>query len=72
MIDRLRTHLASFIVKHLTRPRMVVVRSWLWLAAKSCDTQAKRRCLHAVLHLDPQNEPASLALLLFDQHRLTS
>jgi hypothetical protein len=72
MIDRFRTLLAAFVVNHLTRPRMLVVQSWLWLAAKSRDAQDKRRCLHAVLQLDPDNEPASLALLLLDQQRPTS
>jgi len=72
MIDRLRTLLATFVVNHLTRPPMLVVRSWLWLAAKSRHTQDNRRCLHAVLRLHPENEPASLALLLVDQRRRTS
>jgi hypothetical protein len=51
---------------------MLLVQSWLWLAAKSRDTQDKRRCLNAVLRLDPENEPASLALLLLDQQRPTN
>jgi len=51
---------------------MVIVPCWLWLAAKSRDLQDKRRCLHAVLRLDPENEPASLALLLLDQQRPAS
>ena len=72
MIDRFRTLLASFIVRPFTRPRMLVLQCWLWLAAKSRDLEEKRRCLHAVLRLDPENEPASLALLLFDQQRPTS
>ena len=72
ILDRLRTLLAKFIVKHLTRPRALVVQTWLWLAAKSQDVEDKRRCLNAVLELDPENEPASLALLLLDQERPTS
>jgi hypothetical protein len=31
--------------------------------------ELKRPCLNSVLDLDPENEPASLALLLFDQRR---
>ena len=50
-------------------PRPLVVRAWLWLAALTDDLQQKRRCLNAVLYLDPHNEPASLALLLLDQKR---
>jgi hypothetical protein len=43
------------------------------LAGSTTDNlEEKRRCLKAVLALDPENEPASLALLLFDQRRPTS
>jgi hypothetical protein len=48
------------------------IRAWFWLAAQTGDVEEKRRCLNAVLELDPENEPASLALLLFDQRRPTS
>ncbi len=72
MIDSPRTLLAAFVVNHLARPRMPVVQSWLWLAAKSRNTEDKRRSLHAVLQLDPDNQPPSLALLLLDQQRPTS
>jgi len=72
MIDTLRTHLATFIVGRFTRPRILVTHCWLWLAAQSTDMEEKRRRRHDVLRLDPDNEPASLALLLFDQHRPTS
>jgi len=69
MIGKLRTLLAKFIVDHFTRPRRLVVQAWLWLAAKAEDLEDKRHCLNAVLELDPENEPASLALLLLDQTR---
>ena len=55
-----------------SRPRRLVVRAWLWLAVETDDLQKKRRCLNAVLQLDPENEPASLALFLLDQKRPTS
>jgi hypothetical protein len=71
MIDRFRTRYASFVVSHFTRPTMLVIQCWLWLAAKSRDKQDNRRCLHAVLRLDPDNQPAPLALLLFDPQRPT-
>jgi len=71
-VERLRTLLAAFVVKHLARPRMLLLQCWLWLAAKSRNTEDKRRCLHAVLQFDPENEPPSLALLLLDQQRPTS
>jgi hypothetical protein len=51
---------------------MLVVQCWLWLAANSPDLQDKRRCLHAVLRLDPENESASLGLLLLGQKRTTT
>ena len=67
MVDKLRTLLAKFIVKHLNRPRSLVVEAWLWLAAEADDTEDKRRCPNAILQLQPENEPASLALLALDQ-----
>jgi hypothetical protein len=69
MLDRLRTALAKFIVRYLTRPRLLVTRAWFWLAAEAKGIEDKRRCLNAILQLDPDNEPASLALLLLDQRR---
>lgn len=42
------------------------------LVAQTDDLEEKRRCLHAILELDPDNEPAFLALLPFDQRRPTS
>jgi len=54
------------------RPRSLVIRAWLWQAAEADDLEEKRRCLNEVLQLDPENEPASLALLVLDQERPTS
>lgn len=48
------------------------IRAWLWVAGEADTLEEKRRCLKAVLQLDPDNEPASLALLLLDQERPTS
>ena len=59
MVIELRTLLAKFMVSRLTRPRLLVVHSWLWLAVEADDLEEKRRCLNAVLQLDPENEPAS-------------
>ena len=72
MRDSLRTLLGRFVSRHLGRPRSLVIHAWLWLAAEAGDVEEKRRCLHAVLELDPENEPASLALLVLDQDRPTS
>jgi hypothetical protein len=38
-------------------------------AADTQDAEDKRRSLKAVLELDPENEPASLALVVLDQAR---
>lgn len=59
MLDTIRTYLAKLVVKHLNRPRELVIRAWLWLAADSDDVEGKWRCLNAVLQLDPENEPTS-------------
>jgi len=69
MLNDLRTALARLIVRHLRHPRSRVIRAWLWLAADSLDVTEKRCCLNAVLQLDPENEPASMALLVLDQIR---
>lgn len=69
MLDRLRTVIAKCIVRHLPRPRVSVIQAWLWLPAKAPDTEEKRRGLNAILELDPENEPALLALLVLDQSR---
>ena len=67
MVDGLRTILARFVAHHLHRP--LVTQALLWLAAEADELEEKGRCLNAVLQLDPENEPASLALLLLDQRR---
>jgi hypothetical protein len=72
MLDRFRTVLAHFISSHFTQPRQLVIWAWFWLAAQTDDLQGKRHCLNAILEPDPENEPASLALVLFDQRRPTS
>lgn len=69
MVDRFRILVASLIVHHLRHPRALVIRARLWLAAMADDIEEKRRCLNAVLQLDPENRPASLALLVLDQRR---
>jgi len=67
-----RTLPAKFIVQHLAHPRPLVVQAWLWLAAKAKDLVDKRHCVNTILELDPENEPASLALLVLDRKRPTN
>lgn len=54
---------------HRPRPHLFVIRASFRLAAKADDIKGKRHCLKAVLQLDPENEPASLALLVLDERR---
>jgi len=69
MVDAFRALLAKLIPRHLRRPRPLVIRAWLWLAAEADELEEKRHCLNAILELDPENEPASLVLLVLDQER---
>ena len=62
MIDQLRTLSARFITRWLRRPRALIVRAWFWLAAEAAHLEEQRRCLEAILELDPENEPAGVAL----------
>jgi hypothetical protein len=55
MVDRLRTLAARAIAEYLRHPRSLVIRAWFWLAAQTDDLQEKRRCLNAMLQLDPEN-----------------
>jgi len=57
------------LVKHLRR---LLAAAWLRFAAGAADLEEKRRCLDALLELDPENEAATLALLMLDQKRPTS
>ena len=63
MLDTFRTLLARFMVSHLTRPRPLVIRPWLWLAAEADEIGEKRHCLNAVLEIDPGTTSALLALI---------
>ena len=70
MVDKLRTHLAKFIVQHLNRPRTLVIRAWFWLAAQTDDIEEKRRCLEAVLELNPESQSARARLALLYQREV--
>ena len=62
MINYLRTLSARLITRHLHRPRALVVRAWFWLAAQTSDLSEKRRCLEAILALEPGNQWARAAM----------
>ena len=67
MLDGYRTILARFTVRHLRRPRPLVIRAWLWLAAETEDLEEKRGCLEAVLELNPESQSARAGLALLYQ-----
>jgi len=69
VLDSLRTLVGKLIVRLFTCPCGLVLAAWFCLAAEADDTEEKRRCLNAILELDPENEPATLALLVLDQKR---
>jgi hypothetical protein len=62
VIAHLRTLSARLITRWLRRPRALVVRAWFWLASHVGSLDEKRRCLMAILELDPELEWAQLAL----------
>ena len=67
MVDTFRTLLARLIVRYLTRPRPLVIRAWFWLAAQTDELEEKRRCLEAVLELNPESQSAHGGLALLHQ-----
>ena len=70
MLDKLRTLLAKLIVKHLTRPLLLVIHAWLWLASDTDDVEEKWRCLQAVLELNPEHQAARGASALLFQREV--
>jgi len=55
VLDHLRSLIAALVVRYLHRPRPLVIRAWLFVAAEADNLEDKRRCLHAVLQLDREN-----------------
>ena len=48
-------------------PRSLVISAWLWLAADAEELDEKRRCLKAVLELNPESQAARAGLALLRQ-----
>ena len=46
------------MVKHLNRLGPLVIRAWFWLAAETDGMEEKRRCVEAVLELNPESQAA--------------
>ena len=69
-LDNLRTLLAKLIVEYLTRPRLLVIHAWLWLAAETDDVEEKWRSLQAVLELNPEHQAARAASALLFQREV--
>jgi hypothetical protein len=72
VLDRPPSTMAKFVVQYLPGPSLLLVTPWLCLAANAGDVEEKCRSLNAVLPLDPENEPATLALLLLERTTPTS
>ena len=72
VLGGLRTLLACLITRHLRSPHPLAIRAWFWPAAEADDLTEKRLCLKAILQVDPENETASLALLVLDGRRQTN
>ncbi len=70
VIDKLRTVLAKFIFRDLTRPRQLVIRAWLWLAAETDALDEQRRCLEAVLELNSDSQAARAGLARLHQRQI--
>ena len=70
MLDHLRAILAKFIVRHLTRPLLLVIHAWLWLAAETDDVEQKWLFLQAVLELNPEHQAARAASALLFQREV--
>ena len=68
--DESATLLVRFMVQHLSSPRTLVVAAWLWLAAEADDIEEKRRCLEAVLELNPESQSVRAALALLYQRQI--
>ena len=51
------------IILNIREPLSLLVAAWRWLAAEADDLDEKRRCLEAILALEPDNERAYMALL---------
>ena len=62
MINGFRTLSARAITRRLRQPRALVVRAWFWLAAQTSDLTEKRRCLEAILALEPGNQWVKAAM----------
>lgn len=53
-----------------TAPHPLVICAWLWLAAETDDPDEKRRCLEAVLNLNPDHQAAHALLALLHQRQI--
>lgn len=69
MINYLRTLLARFIVRYLSRPLSLLIAAWGWLAAATDDLGRKQIYLEAILALESDNEQAQAALLWVQQQQ---
>jgi len=61
-ISRLRTASANLVTRYRLGPVALQVRARAWLAAQTDDLADKKRCLEAIVALDPTLEWAQAVL----------
>jgi len=62
VISRLRTASANLVTRYRLGPVALQVRARAWLAAQTDDLADKKRCLEAIVALDPTLEWAQAVL----------
>ncbi|HUT19493.1 MAG TPA: hypothetical protein VM366_10050, partial [Anaerolineae bacterium] len=53
VINRLRTASAHLVTHYRLGPVALQVRAWAWLAAETDELAEQKRCLEAIVALDP-------------------
>jgi hypothetical protein len=62
VLDKLRTFSARIITRHGIGPRSLQIRAWAWSVAETDDLAEQKRCLEAIVALDPSLDWAQAAL----------
>jgi hypothetical protein len=62
VIDCLRTASADLVTRYRLGHLALQIRAWAWLAAETDDLAEQKRCLEAIVALDPRPEWTQTAL----------
>ncbi len=62
MLDQFRALSARLITRHRIGPRALQIRAWAWLAAETESLAEQKRCLEAIVALDPSLDWAQATL----------